>query len=211
MAGIVNWRNRRRVEPMNNYWLGFFSQLNVPNLITLLRAVLGVAAVWLWYEGAEVWLFGLVIFVMISDGEGYLARWLGQTTPLGRALDPLADKICHNSLLAVAAVSSGSETLWLLLSFNLCYDVFNTWKRWEEIKGAFLGQEPLTATLPVTWLSKWKTAYLFVLLHVLFLPTTWYVIPYELTFVAVTLGLVLVIVAWGYNLMRAYQDKQRLA
>ncbi len=66
---------------------------NLPNVITLLRiaAVPGVA--WLilhedWVPAA--WLF---FAAAVSDGvDGFLARWLNQMTPLGAALDTIADK-----------------------------------------------------------------------------------------------------------------------
>ncbi|MFO0954550.1 MAG: CDP-diacylglycerol--glycerol-3-phosphate 3-phosphatidyltransferase [Isosphaeraceae bacterium] len=67
---------------------------NVPNTITLGRLALSVVVFAL--IGLEQYFAGLVVFALaaLTDGlDGYLARRLGQSTPIGRQLDPLVDKV----------------------------------------------------------------------------------------------------------------------
>ena len=68
--------------------------LNVPNLLSLSRipltAVLCACVEWEW------WLAGLVAFAVAAFTDwldGWWARKFNQLTPVGRALDPLTDKV----------------------------------------------------------------------------------------------------------------------
>jgi cardiolipin synthase len=69
--------------------------LNVPNLISILR-LLGVP-VFLWLllgPKEDGWALALLIFSAFTDWlDGKLARWLNQMSPLGRLLDPAADRL----------------------------------------------------------------------------------------------------------------------
>jgi CDP-diacylglycerol--glycerol-3-phosphate 3-phosphatidyltransferase/cardiolipin synthase len=77
---------------------------NTPNILTLLRIVLIPVFVGVFYLPAP-WgrLACAVVFAVaaVTDWfDGYLARRLGQTSPLGAFLDPVADKL----MVAVALV-----------------------------------------------------------------------------------------------------------
>lgn len=76
--------------------------MNLPNVITLMRILVIPFFVMLLVYGMAGW--ALVVFVLtaITDAvDGYIARSLMLRTPLGTALDPLADKL----LLTVAFVT----------------------------------------------------------------------------------------------------------
>lgn len=89
--------------------------LTWPNRITIARILLIVPLV-LCLLNMEQWpgvgrrvALGLFCVIALGDAlDGYLARRLGKVTPLGRFLDPLADKLvmtCTIILLAVPATA----------------------------------------------------------------------------------------------------------
>jgi CDP-diacylglycerol--glycerol-3-phosphate 3-phosphatidyltransferase len=68
--------------------------LNIPNALTLSR--LGLAVVLFGLLEANWMAIGLVVFVVAASTDwldGYLARRRGETTTLGRILDPFVDKV----------------------------------------------------------------------------------------------------------------------
>src|SRR5262245_34801020 len=70
------------------------SLVNVPNLLSFVRIPLAVAV--FACIDRQAWLTALVLFVLacITDWlDGWWARKYGPLTPVGRNLDPLADKI----------------------------------------------------------------------------------------------------------------------
>ncbi len=67
---------------------------NVPNTMTVARLVL--AAVVFAFMGLDLYAIALAAFLIaaLSDAlDGYFARLLKQSTPIGRQLDPLVDKV----------------------------------------------------------------------------------------------------------------------
>ncbi len=81
--------------------------LTIPNLVTLVRLI-GVGVFWwaLLIEDNVVAAAWLVFIIGWTDWvDGYLARRLGQVSRLGKALDPVADR-----LMIVSAVVGGLLT-----------------------------------------------------------------------------------------------------
>ena len=73
--------------------------LSVPNLISLIRLALIPLMLWLYLEGKILIAVILVIVSGITDAiDGYIARHFNQITPLGKVLDPLADKLTQLAL-----------------------------------------------------------------------------------------------------------------
>jgi cardiolipin synthase (CMP-forming) len=88
--------------------------INLPNGLTILRALLTPVVVALLLYDAFTW--ALIVFVLagITDGlDGFLARSLRERTEFGRILDPVADKVLLGSaFITLAAV--GRLPAWLV-------------------------------------------------------------------------------------------------
>jgi cardiolipin synthase (CMP-forming) len=67
---------------------------NIPNTLTFLRLGLVPAVIFLLARESYDWALYGFLAAAVSDGlDGFLARALHQQTPLGAALDPVADKL----------------------------------------------------------------------------------------------------------------------
>jgi len=133
--------------------------LALPNILTYGRiaAVPVVVALLYWQsiQGGGLWLRWVALGVFIAAGvtdilDGYFARIWGQTSSLGRMLDPIADKLLvASSLLMLAA----EEIIhgWSLLAavIILCREILVSGLR-EYLAELHVG-------VPVTRLAKWKT------------------------------------------------------
>lgn len=92
--------------------------LNWPNLLTLGRLLLiplFVLFYYLPYEGCYAIATAIFMLGCFTDWlDGYLARYLKQTTPLGAFLDPVADKL----IVSIALVLIVAEPIFSRLQFN---------------------------------------------------------------------------------------------
>jgi cardiolipin synthase (CMP-forming) len=92
-------------EPSTDPGDSTHSRMNVPNLISLLRAVLVVPFLWALGRGALVAALGLVFVAGVSDAlDGFIARLTHQQSQLGAYLDPIADKLLLVSAYVALAV-----------------------------------------------------------------------------------------------------------
>lgn len=129
--------------------------LNLPNAITIARIGTIPVIVWLLTHGDIVLrAVALLLFVAAAASDwidGYLARRMGQITPLGRMLDPIADKLLVGLVLAALAWDGSLSALDLVPVMAILFREF-------FISGLreFLGNEKIV--LPVSLLAKWKTA-----------------------------------------------------
>ena len=170
--------------------------LLVPNLITIARILAIIPIVWLVMNGDIVLrLVALIIYVIAAASDwldGYLARAWNQYSPLGRMLDPIADKLLVGILIAALAWD-GSFSGWDMIP--ACAILFREF----FIPGLreFLGN--IKVVLPVTWLAKWKTTLQLVALAIVLLER---IIP--------GLGLVSDIVLWGAALLTVWTGFQYL-
>ena len=140
------------------YWEASVRQVNLPNGITLSRALLGLALLPFWWQLslAPEWFLCAVLYAMLSDWlDGHLARHSDEVTSLGAVFDPLADKLFTNPALLIIAAETGSVWLWCLVVVNLLYDIDGTYARRLDIKNARLG-ETVQQSRPVTKLFKRK-------------------------------------------------------
>ena len=138
----------------------------VPNQITIARILAIIPIVWLVMQGdTTLRIVALVIFIIAAASDwldGYLARAWNQYSPLGRMLDPIADKLLVGILIAALAWD-GSFSAWDMIpaSAILFREFFVSGLR------EFLGNTKVV--LNVTWLAKWKTTLQLVALAVVLL------------------------------------------
>ena len=88
--------------------------LNVPNQLTYLRIVLAI--VMFCTIAWEFYLASMVLFILAAGTDwldGFWARRYGQITPLGRIIDPFADKvtIC-GTFIFLAAIPEMHDAAW---------------------------------------------------------------------------------------------------
>ena len=130
--------------------------LALPNLLTYgrLLAVPVVAGLLLW--SPEPWARWTALAIYIAAGvtdflDGYLARIWHQQSPLGRMLDPIADKLLVAStlLVVVADQTLSGWTVWAAIII-LCREILVSGLR------EYLAE--LKVLLPVSAIAKWKTA-----------------------------------------------------
>jgi CDP-diacylglycerol--glycerol-3-phosphate 3-phosphatidyltransferase/cardiolipin synthase len=91
---------------------------NIPNLLTLFRILLipvFIAAFYLPVAWSNVATAALFAVAALTDWlDGYLARRLGQVSPLGAFLDPVADKLMVATALVL--VVQADPTPWLAVA-----------------------------------------------------------------------------------------------
>lgn len=82
---------------MKTKWKQLF---NIPNLLSLLRLMMIPILIALYLNGHEPWTaFVLVLSGMTDILDGYIARHYGMVTDLGKALDPIADKLTQAAMI----------------------------------------------------------------------------------------------------------------
>jgi len=133
---------------------------NIPNLLTYGRILAVPLIVLPFYVEGKLgsndfarW-SALAIFVVASFTDfldGYLARIWEQTSPLGKMLDPIADKLLVSACLLLLAADGtiAGWTTWaaiIILSREIL------------VSGLREYLAELKVSVPVTQLAKWKTA-----------------------------------------------------
>jgi CDP-diacylglycerol--glycerol-3-phosphate 3-phosphatidyltransferase len=86
--------------------------MNIPNLLTMFRLILIPVIVIVYYLPFQwVYLVTSILFIVaaVTDWfDGYLARKLGQMTPFGAFLDPVADKLIVAAALVILVEAHAS-------------------------------------------------------------------------------------------------------
>lgn len=129
----------------------------LPNILTMGRiAAAPVIALLILYGGAAAmpWAFGLFTIAALTDFfDGWLARMLNAVSPLGKMLDPIADKVMVIVMLALAMSGhlGGTGTPSLLLALPALAIIL------REILISGLREYLGEVKLAVTMLAKWKT------------------------------------------------------
>ena len=138
----------------------------VPNQITIARILAIIPIVWLVMQGdPTLRMVALVIYIIAAASDwldGYLARAWDQYSPLGRMLDPIADKLLVGILIATLAWDGSLSALDMIPACAILFREFFVSGLRE-----FLGNTKVV--LNVTWLAKWKTTLQLVALAVVLL------------------------------------------
>lgn len=132
-----------------------FDMARLPNYLTYARiAAIPVIMLFLLTDNAVLRWLALILYIAaaVTDYfDGYLARKYGTVSPIGRMLDPIADKLLVGALLLVFCFD-GSFGGWDLIpaTIILLREIFVSGIR------EFMGTEKIV--VPVTKLAKYKTA-----------------------------------------------------
>ena len=124
---------------------------NLPNQLTLSR--FGMAALLFVLIAFEQWFWCLIVFITaaVTDWlDGYLARRWNMGTPLGRNLDPLADKVltCGAFIFLLPVGEKGGWLVpWMVAVIVLRELIITSLRSFMETTGAKFGAD---------WLGKVK-------------------------------------------------------
>jgi cardiolipin synthase len=129
----------------------------LPNLLTYGRCVAVPVVAGLLLASNEDWTrwaaLGVYTAAAVTDFfDGYLARVWQQQSPIGRMLDPIADKllVAATLLVVVANQTLAGWTIWAAIII-LCREILVSGLR------EYLAE--LKVRLPVSSIAKWKTAF----------------------------------------------------
>ena len=137
--------------------------MNIPNMISIFRILLTPVFAVLYVRGALWQAMGVLLLCAVSDVlDGAIARRFNMVTDLGKALDPVADKLIQIAMMLCAATRT--KAAWLLLALHVV----------RELSLTALGARVLQTTGKVysaRWYGKLCTAVIYIVMAgVLFWP-----------------------------------------
>ncbi|HET6160442.1 MAG TPA: CDP-diacylglycerol--glycerol-3-phosphate 3-phosphatidyltransferase [Dongiaceae bacterium] len=171
--------------------------LNFANILTMSRiAAIPAIVAFMLLQGPFWHWVALVLFILacMTDWfDGYVARRLDQVSPLGRFLDPIADKLVVAAVLLIL-VSVRHIDGWAILAalIILCREILVSGLR------EFLAE--LRVGVPVSILAKWKTAVQMIALGFLIVAKPASEVPIN----AMLIGEILLWIAAGLTLITGY-------
>ena len=131
-----------------------------PNYLTIIRiAIIPLVAIFLFINmDWSRWFACLLYFIAcISDFfDGYIARTTGQTSALGRFLDPVADKLLIATIIIVLIAMGGENEG--LSALNAIAGIIIVLRE-ITVSGLREYLAEIKISVPVSSLAKWKTAF----------------------------------------------------
>ena len=116
--------------------------LTIPNILTFFRLALIPLIIWLYaFVGSREWAVLVILISGLTDIlDGFIARKFNMMSDLGKAIDPLADKLTQLAVLScliidypLIALPVGIMVVKELSSFVLRFILF---KQTEQVRGA---------------------------------------------------------------------------
>jgi CDP-diacylglycerol--glycerol-3-phosphate 3-phosphatidyltransferase/cardiolipin synthase len=129
---------------------------SIPNILTIGRIVAVPLVVGLFYWTSNPWADPLAALVFILAAitdwvDGYMARRLGVTTPLGAFLDPVADKLMVATALVLLVAHDPRVVIVVSAMIIIGREItVSALREWMSHLGA-------RATVAVSSMGKWKT------------------------------------------------------
>lgn len=97
------------------------------------------------------------VFLFATDAlDGAVARWLGNTSDIGAALDPLGDKILVLPVLAIVSYYSGNSIFIILTILIIFFDSLGQLLRGKS-KNSTATEIDASKNIAATWVGKTKT------------------------------------------------------
>ncbi len=129
---------------------------HIPNFVTGLRIVLTPLIAFVIWQPQDPFLaaLGLFLFIIASASDwldGYLARQMNIVSPVGRMLDPIADKLLVAACLLALASSRVADALFLVPALIILMREILVSGLREHLAGS-------KVVMPVSLAAKWKTA-----------------------------------------------------
>lgn len=129
---------------------------NAPNILTLLRIVLIPVFILLFYAPVPWGRFACAVVFLVAAVtdwvDGYLARRLGQTSPFGAFLDPVADKLMVAAALVLLVEADPRPLLSIAAVIIIGREIaISALREWMAELGA-------RAKVAVSLVGKFKTA-----------------------------------------------------
>ena len=129
---------------------------HIPNFLTGLRIVLTPLIAFVIWQPQSAFLAALALFLFIIAGasdwlDGYLARQMNIVSPVGRMLDPIADKLLVAACLLALAGGRVADAVFLVPALIILMREILVSGLREHLAG-------IKMVMPVSLAAKWKTA-----------------------------------------------------
>ena len=134
--------------------------LSIPNVLSFIRLALIPFILWAFFINEVYLSAGLIVLSALTDMvDGYIARHYGMITTLGKALDPIADKLTLFSI--IIALSIYSSVIFIVLILFVIKEVI------LGIEGIIIIKKTGT-TYSSMWHGKMTTVFLYLtmIIHV---------------------------------------------
>ena len=159
--------------------------LTIPNLLSFFRIALIPFIIWLYCIEQPFWALALIVLSGITDVvDGFIARKFNMITDIGKALDPIADKLTQGVIMI--ALLANFPFMWIPLvimiikegtAFTLRFIVF---KRTEKVDSA-------------EWHGKLTTVVLYLIMA---LHMVWFKIPPTVSTICILVASALMVLSF---------------